>query len=325
MMHEEQPKQEKPSDEPTPEELLDQHVAEAEAEGGYINADIARRIANHLQETGDHGLKTFSSKGLIDRSKIWPEIQGIIAMAGDDEQGERTKAYALAFGRFIDLLEHQDYVIFDETGPTYDAADCCTSCGEHIGDPHAPECPHNHEENPGNIIEIYVASTRDLDAGVWIDATQGYDAVRAEIDYLLRATFTDDPDEWQVRASEGFGVVDVDSRSLSEIVLLAQEIDDHGEAFGLWVEHVGLNLSNMDDVAREFHQRYQGHSPSLEDFAQTVIEGRGDVDYTIDDFRATLPEDMRRFLKFDMEGYVESLRERYVVLDGEDGVYIFSA
>lgn len=29
-----------------------------------------------------------------------------------------------------------------DDGPRWNADDCCTTCGAHISDPHAPDCPH---------------------------------------------------------------------------------------------------------------------------------------------------------------------------------------
>lgn len=329
-MSERQPNVDQEHEPTTDVERIALGIAAAEQDERHINTAVAREIASQLHGGQSPALLAFASTGEIDKDRLGMELSGNFLAAGDDDEGERVKAWIVAFGQYLEDYNDrgpiQDWNERQSFDATYNILDRCTSCGAHISDPHNPTCEHLHETEPQQLIEIYVISLTDQDHGVshgvWIDATQEPAGIQEDIDHMLRQSYFPSAEGWQVNDSYGFEPLNMEDRSVEDISIIGKEVEDHGEAFPLWLDHTGI--PSVEDAANEFHGRYIGRYSSIRAYAEYILEERDELDYAIEDFRQGLPEDIRPYLKFDMDGYAESLENSHIVLEGNDGVYIFA-
>lgn len=131
---------------------------------------------------------------------------------------------------------------------------------------------------------IYVADLAAYNAGYlhgkWFDpADFDYDAdeLHSAVQEMLEdghrqyaaATLSEKHEEWAIHDYEEFDGVQISEWQQFDFVCeLAQALDDKGEAFGLFVSHFGLEIS---DAVSAFDEAYIGDM-SLEDYAYNLVE-----------------------------------------------------
>ncbi|MET3810217.1 antirestriction protein ArdA [Arthrobacter sp. UYEF3] len=190
----------------------------------------------------------------------------------------------------------------------------------------------NHEQLPeptperdrGTAPAIYVASLADYNngrlLGTWIDATIGADVIYEQIHAMLAQSREPAPEEWAIHDYEGFGGKQLSEfERIEEVAALAEGIAKYGPAFAAWVDYSGLDAEDW----RYFEEAYLGEYPTLEAYAERIIDDMGwqqEVD-------AHLPESLKPYAKIDAEAMGEDLRlngEIYVI-ESDSGIYVFNS
>jgi antirestriction protein len=112
--------------------------------------------------------------------------------------------------------------------------------------------------------------------GQWIDVDRDSDEIQKDIKTMLsRSPMSKIQacEEWAIHAYEGFNGISIDEHeSIDRVVEIAQNIEEHGEAFAAYLEH--YNLEDIDD----FEERYQGCYKSKQDFAEEYYDEAGMTD-----------------------------------------------
>ena len=117
---------------------------------------------------------------------------------------------------------------------------------------------------------IYVADVAAYNAGnlrgIWLDV----DGV-AEDDLAAQIQdFVGDGD-WRIDDLDG-DWCKIKPADLADVILHSEMLDKHAEAWGAYVDSVGMHYATEDD----FDDRYSGAWDSAEDYAQNLVEDIGD-------------------------------------------------
>jgi len=123
-------------------------------------------------------------------------------------------------------------------------------------------------------IQIYVA---DLAAynngvlhGVWIDATQGAEDIRSNVEAILESSTEEDAAEWAIHDYDGFEGANIgESESFESIHDKAQFILHHGTLGGLLLSHF---CGDLADTKRAIEEAYCGVHYSLTNYVQELTE-----------------------------------------------------
>ncbi|WP_026555702.1 antirestriction protein ArdA [Arthrobacter sp. 35W] len=191
----------------------------------------------------------------------------------------------------------------------------------------------NHEHLPGTDPErqnqrttpcIYVASLADYNngrlLGDWIDATIGAEAIYERITAILARSTEPAPEEWAIHDYEGFGNKRLSEyERIEDVAALAEGIEQHGEAFAVWVDYTGLDPEDW----HHFDEAYLGEYENLAAYAEQIIDDLG----WRDEVEKFLPESLQRYVKIDAEVMAEDMRlngEIYSVESGS-GIYVFNS
>jgi antirestriction protein len=185
-----------------------------------------------------------------------------------------------------------------------------------------------HQQANGERVErprvatprIYVASLSDYNAGVlhgeWIDADQDPDELNAAVQAMLAASREDVAEEWAVHDYEGFGPFRVgEYESLSTISAVGLGIAEHGPAFAAYVSWAGTD----QEALGAFENCYLGRWDSLNDYARDVVE-----DFGWNAALAALPDAMQSYVDFDYDGFAHFLETDMNIVEGDDGIYVFT-
>lgn len=167
---------------------------------------------------------------------------------------------------------------------------------------------------------IYVASLADYNNGVlhgvWIDADQDPDGLRAEIAAMLAQSTQEVAEDWAIHDYEGFGLFRVgEFASLAVVSAVAQGIAEHGPAFAAYA----ARGDTSEETLRAFRDCYLGHWPSLDAYARDVAE-----DFGWETEIGMLPEDMREYVSIDYQAIARFVETAMTVVEGGGGIYIFS-
>lgn len=171
------------------------------------------------------------------------------------------------------------------------------------------------------LPQIYIASLSDYNAGrlygLWIPAGIGAEAIHAAIQQMLGASREPGAEEWAIHDYEGFGPVHLSEYTSIDVVgSLAEGIIEHGEAFGHWAAYLGS--SAWDDQLDRFEDNYLGHYGSRTEFASEYLEMSGIDPEEIG------PEELRPYIRIDLEAYARDLAYSYRVVENSGGeVYVF--
>jgi antirestriction protein len=127
---------------------------------------------------------------------------------------------------------------------------------------------------------IYIASLSDYNAGRlhgrWIDATQGVDAVQAEVVAMLAESRETVAEEWAIHDYDEFAGVRLGEwEDLARICELAAALVAHGPAFAAW--YSGADADSGVAPGEQFEESYVGEFDSLGDYAEELATDIGDV------------------------------------------------
>ncbi|MGJ8628768.1 MAG: antirestriction protein ArdA [Sulfitobacter sp.] len=130
-----------------------------------------------------------------------------------------------------------------------------------------------HPEN-----RIYVACLAAYNNGhlhgAWIDADQDVDAIRDEINAMLKASPIDGAEEHAIHDYEGFGSLKISEyESIDSICAYAAFIIEHGDLGRALLAH----FSSMSEAEKAATDHYAGCYDSAEDFAREMTEQTQDV------------------------------------------------
>ena len=133
----------------------------------------------------------------------------------------------------------------------------------------------------GTTPRIYVADLAAYNAGklrgVWIDADQGVDQIRAQVSEMLAASPEPGAEEWAIHDYEGFGPIKLDEYDdLEDVARIAELIAEHGDLFAQLIDHFGRD--HVDEAVRAMDESYAGAFDSLAEWAEQFAEDTGPPD-----------------------------------------------
>jgi len=181
------------------------------------------------------------------------------------------------------------------------------------------EPQHQHEQEPrSDGPRIYAASLSDYNSGrlhgAWISADQDADEIGEDIQKMLRGSPEPGAEEWATHDFEGFGPFHLSEyESLETVARLGQGIAEHGSAFAHWAASVGTDPDELD----RFEEVYLGQWPSIEEYAEQLLDDLGIDPYEIG------PEMLRPYLSFDLDAFARDLSYELHVSDDHHGVHVF--
>jgi len=181
----------------------------------------------------------------------------------------------------------------------------------------------------GHSPRIWVGSLADYNAGrlygVWMDATLEPDELHAAVQFLLHTGYTPSAEEWGIFDYEGFGGHEVSEwSSFSTVSLVAQGIAEYGPAYAAWVDYVGDTSGELLEPER-FQDHYLGEWDSLEDYVEDVLQETGFY-HNLDEALQQIPEDLRHYVKVDVEGIAEEWGQGLYVVEALGvKVWVFDA
>ncbi|MDO8674738.1 MAG: antirestriction protein ArdA [Candidatus Omnitrophota bacterium] len=128
-------------------------------------------------------------------------------------------------------------------------------------------------QNTQTTPRIYVACLAAYNNGIlhgqWIEANQEAGDIQAEIQDMLAQSPMPKAEEWAIHDYEGFcGLRLSEYEDMAKVAAMAVLIEEHGEAWARYADHVG-----MDDATGDgFKEAYHGQWDSEEDFAEHLAE-----------------------------------------------------
>jgi len=157
---------------------------------------------------------------------------------------------------------------------------------------------------------VYAACLASYNAGTlhgeWLDATDP-DELREGIEEMLADSPAPGAEEWAFHDSEGFGDYSVsDHDGIDELAEIGRCIEEHGEAFAAYIEHVG-----GDPDESGFEEAYCGEWDSETAYAED----------TMDDLYP-IPDHLVNYI--DYAAFARDLFcSDYFSIDSPAGVYVF--
>lgn len=133
--------------------------------------------------------------------------------------------------------------------------------------------------------QIYVACLASYVSGHlhgrFIDATQDAENIHDEIQQMLSTSpiATDDEpcEEWAIHDYENFCSIRLDEyENIEHVSALAQTLQEHGEAFAKYFEHIGFD--SVEEALTSFEDNYCGCFESIEDYARDYYEQTGELE-----------------------------------------------
>ena len=125
--------------------------------------------------------------------------------------------------------------------------------------------------------------------GAWIDADQDADDILHDISEMLECSPMPGAEEWAVHDVDRLPDMG-EFPDIDRVAMIAQGIEDHGEAFRAYVEMVGPDWVSVE----AFQDRYIGEYQTQAEFAEQWLEAVGDL--------ASVPEHLQAFIDFDAYG-----------------------
>lgn len=193
---------------------------------------------------------------------------------------------------------------------------------EHLQGATEPE--QTAERLPPARPRIYVASLSDYNAGrlhgVWLEAAQEVEELRAGITAMLETSAEPVAEEWAIHDYEGFGRMHLSEyESLETISAVGLGIVEHGPAFAAWAD---LQYPLDPTALVDFEAAFRGTWESVEAYAEDLLE---DLGATI--ALEHIPEWLQPYVRLDVAAYARDLElggDISTVRDETD-VHIFDA
>jgi antirestriction protein len=160
---------------------------------------------------------------------------------------------------------------------------------------------------------IYVACLASYNAGIlhgeWIDATDA-DVIREAIQEMLKGSPTAGAEEWAIHDYEGFGSIRLSEwEDVDRVAELGALIDEHGEAFAAYADHVGVDYATEES----FQDAYCGEWDSEQAYAENLF----DELYAHD-----VPEHIAPYIDYEAFARDLFINDNYSV-ESDSGVYVF--
>jgi antirestriction protein len=192
--------------------------------------------------------------------------------------------------------------------------------------------PKTDTNDPSDVAEtervartaplIYVASLSDYNNGElhgqWIDARLGIDEINEKIAVMLAKSQDPGAEEYAIHDYEGFYQFQVGEYDRIETVhAIAEGIQEHGEAYAAYVELVGTEDASLDT----FDDCYRGTYATLTAFVDQFVDDMGWLEEIAKFGERT---GLGPYLSIDYSDLESSMRMEWDVIEGEEGVHIFT-
>lgn len=167
-------------------------------------------------------------------------------------------------------------------------------------------------------MRIYAACLASYNAGIlhgqWIDVDGGVDAIKEEIDEMLKASPVPGAEEYAIHDYEGFPDAAVTAfgewPDFEEVFAVAESLTDSGEVFEAALEYLGNIKDALNCIERG---DYIACGDSEEDVVREYLHDTGLLD--------SIPEELRRY--FDYKHYARDLRGEWFFQRVNGTVYAF--
>lgn len=150
--------------------------------------------------------------------------------------------------------------------------------------------------------------------GEWVDASEGLEGLEQARERVLRTSPGDFAEETFLADREGFGSLIGEYEQLDRVARLGELIEEHGEAFIGYAEHVDPNGS-PDELAEGFEDAYRGTFDTFEEHAEELISEVGFAGVE------QIPDALMPYL--DMEMIARDLEQDFFEVRVPEGVAIF--
>jgi len=160
-------------------------------------------------------------------------------------------------------------------------------------------------------LKVYFADLAAYNSGhlhgVWVDACDGEESVREQIDNMIKASPFPGAEEYEVHDQVGFDSIVLKNQDISDICELAEFINEHEElALGLLD-----NFHNCVEFAKNaLRDNYQGCYGSFEDYAKHVCRECYDI-----------PDVLENYI--DYKALAHDLELTTYTIETYDGVHVF--
>lgn len=164
---------------------------------------------------------------------------------------------------------------------------------------------------------IYVACLAAYNAGhlhgEWLDAAREPADIHEDIRSVLINSPIKSSEEYAIHDYEGFGDIRISEyHGVTEVSRLALLIEEYGEAFAAYVNHIGEEYATEES----FRDAYHGHWDSELAYAEHMFDEL---------YLYQLPENLRYYIDYEAFSRDLFLDGYYSVQSSESGVYVFTS
>ncbi len=172
----------------------------------------------------------------------------------------------------------------------------------------------NETKTESNTIQIYVADLAAYNCGMlhgrWIDATQGADGIREEIQEMLAQTplKNEIAEEYAIHDQNGFGKLELHEYiSIERVAEYAEFIEEHGKLGSMLLVEF-----DIEEATAMMSDRYLGEYESVEEYAEQLLDDCYEIPKYLEGYI-----DYQKFardleLSGDIESYELSYREVHI-------------
>lgn len=167
-----------------------------------------------------------------------------------------------------------------------------------------------------SMTSVFIQSLEDYNAGrivgEWVDV-EGMDESELQdaINKILAKSKEEVAEEWEFAGYEGFYTLNLCGySSIKTVITLATAINEHGEAYAIYADYVGLRYATTEG----FEDSYYGAWDSFKDFAENLFD---------ECYLSQVPESVRFYIDYD--AFARDLEIDYFHDRGSDGqTHVFS-
>jgi antirestriction protein len=177
---------------------------------------------------------------------------------------------------------------------------------------------------------IWVTSLSDYNNGVlygaWLDADRDPADVHSDIHSMLAASPTtartgEPAEEWAIFDYEGFGQARLHENDSIELVCrIANGITEHGLQFAAYAEA----MDGDEDALDAFTDAYLGHYPSVEAYAEQLVDDLGYEDL----LAHAVPDSLRLYVRIDTAAMARDMQfggDIHALAADDGSVWLFDA
>ncbi|MEO1670168.1 MAG: antirestriction protein ArdA [Cyanobacteria bacterium J06631_2] len=160
------------------------------------------------------------------------------------------------------------------------------------------------------MTSVFIQSLADYNAGrivgEWVDV-EGMDEgeLQDAINKVLAQSEEEVAEEWEFADYDGFYGLGLDGfSSIKRVIMSAKAIQEHGEPYTLYANHVGLEYA----TTQGFEDAYYGAWDSFKEFAEHLFD---------ECYLSQVPESVRFYIDYD--AFARDLELDYFHERGSDG------